>query len=389
MVGDQTWEEFVSTGQDLSTLHRALSEPPAHTSDLYTRYRIADRTQPFFAQILRLPSNGCGMSVHVSKEALDVDFRSECTRRDVPGIYRERPGIHLSERLAAARQTPTPTIFFNGNNIGYWGNQFAIEGGRLIHKERGPVFDDGKPLEHAGPEHFFFSCSSNRFAVERYDLRSAMLDKDTIEVRARPHDLLPAAGLSGIPLVHGGQQVWQEHLTMAWDPRLLYEVGRLTDVHRGDVLSDIRSRAAAGEALARHPMTLIGVTADGHPVLVVVEQSTRSRGISLAEAAALLIELEVRDGVALGAAGDAQLATTDEGFLTVPLVDAHVRTASRKVPVAQRSADLAAMEVFARPVPCMVSVDGVAGDRTAPMSLNEIEAALGLPRRPPAAVTRS
>ena len=90
-------------------------------------------------------------------------------------------------------------------------------------------------------------------------------------------------------------------------------------------------------------------------VLLVVEKSHRSRGITVAEAARLLRRrFHVRDAIVLGAAGDAQLATTAEGFLTVPLVTDYARSAARAVPDDLLCDELKGQPVHARPVPCYV-----------------------------------
>ena len=80
-------------------------------------------------------------------------------------------------------------------------------------------------------------------------------------------------------------------------------------------------------------MTVMGLDAKGDVVLLVVEKSHRSRGITVAEAARLLRRrFDVRDAIVLGAAGDSQLATTAEGFLTVPLVADYAKATARRIP---------------------------------------------------------
>ena len=102
-------------------------------------------------------------------------------------------------------------------------------------------------------------------------------------------------------------------------------------------------------------MTVMGLAANGDVVLLVVEKSTRSRGITVAEAARLLRRrFEVRDAIVLGAAGDAQLATTAEGFLTVPLVADYARSAARRIPDDLLCDELKGQPAYARPVPCYV-----------------------------------
>ena len=96
-------------------------------------------------------------------------------------------------------------------------------------------------------------------------------------------------------------------------------------------------------------MTVIGLDSEGRVVLLVVEKSHRSRGITVAEAARLLRRrFHVRDAIVLGAAGDAQLATTAEGFLTVPLVADYARSAARTVPDELLCDELKGQPVHAR-----------------------------------------
>ncbi len=56
----------------------------------------------------------------------------------------------------------------------------------------------------------------------------------------------------------------------------------------------------------------------------------------------------------LGAAGDSQLATTAEGFLTVPFVADYARSAARPVPDDLLCDELKGQPAHARPVPCYV-----------------------------------
>ena len=64
----------------------------------------------------------------------------------------------------------------------------------------------------------------------------------------------------------------------------------------------------------------------------------------------------------LGAAGDAQLATTEEGFLTEPLVASHAKESAQQVPDHLLHGRLRGRAVWARPVPCYVQFDLVASE---------------------------
>lgn len=339
-----------------STLLTALTAAfgdPACRSHLYHRYCL--ERPGLFAQILLLIPGVCDMNVQVDKEVLDVDFGWESTRPDVPGVHRPRPGLRLGEHLNAAIAGNERQVLFNGNNVGYWGNQFVIDHSALVFKSHGrPIFDDDG-AGYADRPHTFFCWSDGGFTVEDIELSaSRTLRPPNMSVSASGQRPLPDAGLSGFPLVRDRTPVWDDHRAAAWDPNLLYAVGRMTGVRRADAVRLITERS--GEPLVRHPITAVGVDRAGYAVVLVAEQSSRSDGLSVAEAAEMLLDFGATDAVALGAAGDAQLATTDEGFLTAPLVAAHVRHCARSLGRQQKSGYLTSMAVRARPVPCLVSI---------------------------------
>lgn len=341
-----------------STLLRSLSAAlgaPSYRSQLYTRYCL--HRPGLFAQVLLLPGDACRMEVQADKETLDVDFRRESTRPDVPGEPRSRPGYRIADELDMARRQNDRRILFNGNNVGYWGNQFVADQAALVYKARGPIFDDDDMVRHAGGDHTFFCWSERGFSVADHGVDADWADAHS-GISLYPADWItfPHTGLSGYPLVRDGIAVWAEHRSGAWDPNLLYDVGRLTGVGRADVERDIVERTRAGEQLMRHPLTAVGVDRAGNAVVLVAEKSGRSAGISVAEAAQMLCDLGATDAVALGAAGDAQIATTAEGFLTAPLVAPHVRHAALPLGRRHKSPYLADMVVAARPVPCLVSI---------------------------------
>ena len=333
--------------------------------DFYRRYRLIGPDAPYVGQVIVVRPEDSTMTVDVDTETLRVDFRHESTRADVPGRYRRRPGIHLADRLDDLAVQGAHAVLVNGNNIGYWANQFAVQGDNLLHKERGPIFDDGDLERHTGGAHPFFCWSAGEFGVQEILLEAVLIgDLDTVV--AVIHDTChtkPDAALSGLPVLREGEPVWQDNLNQAWDPRLVYEVGRLVGVTRHDTALLVRRLWAAAAPLARHPMTAMGVDRDGCAVVAVVEQSKRSPGISLAGMATLLQRFEVGDAVILGAAGDAQLATTEEGFLVAPLVTSYARAAARRIPDEWRHAELGKRPIYARPVPSTVTFTGRATGR--------------------------
>jgi hypothetical protein len=247
-------------------------------------------------------------------------------------------------------------VLFNGNNVGWWGNQFVIRRKQLRFKPKGPIFDDGDLPAHVSGLHAFFLPGASGFQIVDIKLCGTTREAgDTGEMELRALRDLPRCGLSGFPLIRHGRTVWEQHGEKAWDPGLLYDLGasRL-DSHR--VIKEfVRILINAGEQLVRHPMTVIGLDEGGNVVLLVVEKSTRSRGITVAEAARLLRRrFNVRDAIVLGAAGDSQLATTAEGFLTVPFVADYARSAARRIPDDLLCDELKGQPVHARPVPCYV-----------------------------------
>ena len=227
----------------------------AYRCDLYTRYRLINPATPFFAQVLLIDSDQCTLGVDVDGVALGVDFRTESTRPDVPGRQRERPGIRIAERLAEARDNGHRSVLVNGNNVGYWGNQFAFRDGNLVYKERGPIFDDGELAAHATGEYPFFYGSQDGFFFRKVRLSSTTVGLDTVVTSPDPESTPPPAGLSGYPLVWGGKPVWSrtEHLDMVWDPQLVFEVGRLVGVAAA---SSPRRRACSAVRPRPHAATL-------------------------------------------------------------------------------------------------------------------------------------
>lgn len=324
------------------------------------------------AQVLLVPPLGLTMEVHEDPDTLGVDFRVEVTRSDL-GVRqtRERPGIHLSSVLPKLLNDGGPAILFNGNNLGWWGNQFVIRDRELVYKRQGPLFDDGVPALHVEGQYAFFVPTGSGFEIRRFKLSTTPSRTRSGEIELNADEPLPEFGLSGFPLVHDGEAVWQSSASHAWDPRLLFDVPIRRRAGRWQIRKEIQVQREAGAPLVRHAMTVLGVDLWGGVVVLVVEKSDetskRSAGMTVAEAADLLIRrFLVTDAIVLGAAGDAQLATTDEGFLIAPLVEKHVQTVAKKLPEELLGRNLEALQPCARPVPCYVVLRPPAG-RAAPL----------------------
>jgi Phosphodiester glycosidase len=351
--------------------------------DGYERYQVSSQIGnpqcQLVAQVLVIPSGRFGMTVREDQDVIKLDFRHTVTRPDLAGLaYQQRPGQYLADVLRDLRRSGSPAVLLNGNNVGWWGNQFVIRRKQLRFKPKGPIFDDGDLPAHVSRDHAFFLHGPSGYQIVDIKLHgTARAAGDTTEMDLRALRALPRYGLSGFPLIRHGKAVWEPNGEKAWDPGLLFDLGasRL-DTHRV-IREFVRTLIDAGECLARHPMTVIGLDSEGRVVLLVVEKSHRSRGITVAEAARLLRRrFHVRDAIVLGAAGDAQLATTAEGFLTVPLVTDYARSAARTVPDDLLCDELKGQPVHARPVPCYVllrphGTEGPAAGAASPPALFE------------------
>jgi hypothetical protein len=330
-------------------------------ADGYERFQVSNQLGnpqcQLVAQVLVIPRGRFGMSVREDQNVIDLDFRHTVTRPDLPGApYQQRPGRYLAGMLRDLRESATPAVLLNGNNVGWWGNQFVIRRRQLRFKPKGPIFDDGDLSAHVSGLHAFFLPGPSGFRIVDIQLYGSTRETgDSTEMDLRALRDLPRCGLSGFPLIRHGRTVWEHHAEKAWDPGLLFDLGASRmDSYR--VISEfVRVLINAGERLVRHPMTVIGLDSEGRVVVLVVEKSHRSRGITVAEAARLLRRrFDVRDAIVLGAAGDSQLATTAEGFLTVPLVADYARSAARTIPDDLLCDELKGRPILARPVPCYV-----------------------------------
>jgi hypothetical protein len=346
-----------STPTEYSALPQFGVRGPARS---YARFLVRYTRSQLTAQVIVLPQNQLRMSVRAHSGALDVNFTSnQVTHPEEVETYLDRPGFYLHERLVELKEADASAIVFNGNNIGYWGNQFVIQNRKLKYKRRGPIFDDGRLGAHANGDHAFFLASRDTFRIESLALVGTQRDNSmSLENLTASAAQLPRFGLSGFPLLRGGRRVWRDHGALAWDPGLLFDLGRIRGFNAIELRDYVLDLLKSGAELARHPMTVIGIDVCGRVVLLVVERSRHSRGMTVAEAADLLSRrFAVRDAIVLGAAGDAQLATTEEGVLTEPLVASHARPSARRVPDELLSGDLRGREVYARPVPCYVQFE--------------------------------
>jgi hypothetical protein len=323
------------------------------------------------AQVMRVSPLDLEMDVQVDPDTLNADFRVDVTRPDL-GVpqTRPRPGVHLATVLRRLVRDGRPAIVFNGNNVGWWGNQFVIRNRQLVYKRRGPLFgDDWWWLNVHGRRFPFFVPTPSGFEIKKFTLYAQPSSTTAGEIELHTEEPLPEFGVSGFPLVQKGQAVWERSASQAWDAGLLYALPKRHDTRWWQIQRDSEALRKIGAPLVRHAMTVIGVDWSGRVVLLVVEKSYRSVGMTVAEVADLLIrQLDVTDAIVLGAAGDAQLATTDEGFLTTPLVEKHARPASRRIPWKLIARDLKAWRpglrawrrglkawlMRARPVPCYV-----------------------------------
>ncbi len=358
----------------LRALDRGLARPARETG-LYTRSYACTRDQ--LLQVLRLAQDRTALRVQPSRDALDVDFRYECTRDDVPGIRRTRPGFLLAAELDRTRGCTVDAVLLNGNNVGYWGNHLVVERGLPVYKRRGPTFDDGRLSEHLSGPHPYFTWSEGRgYTVADYCLDVVALTEGEVSARRPENPNWPTTALTGFPVLRAGRPVWLEERHRAWDPRLLYGFGPRSGVTQAHIRQELDARAAGGEPPRRHALTVVGAGAGGDAVVVVAERSRRSRGLSVAEAADVMLALGVQDALVLGAAGDAQLATTDEGFLTAPLVERHARPDAQ--PLGARHLSPYVRSGSARPVPCLLTLGAAVGERTMD---NDSGAAVEPPRR--------
>jgi Phosphodiester glycosidase len=324
------------------------------SAENYSRFLVRYTRREMTAQVIVVAQNRLRMAVHAHDDALDVNFSShQVTNPHDADTYRDRPGFYLHEKLAELADKGISAIILNGNNIGYWGNQYVIEDKQFKYKQRGPLFDDGKLLAHANGDHAFFVETNGTFRIKSLALAGTQrAEGATLENLRVVTPRLPRFGLSGFPLLRDGKPVWRKHGALAWDPGLLFDLGRIEGYTTIELRNMVEELLDSGAKLARHPMTVVGIDAFGQVVLLVVERSRFSGGMTVEEAAVLLRRrFQVQDAIVLGAA---QLATTEEGFLTEPLIAEHAIPTARRIPDELLAPDLKGRDIYARPVPCYV-----------------------------------
>lgn len=324
----------------------------------YDRFLVRYTQIRLTAQVIVMQQERVRMSVKAHQDAIDVDFRREQVTHPGADGYRDRPGFYLHDKLAELVEERRPAVLFNGNNIGYWGNQYVIQNGRLKYKRRGPLFDDGELKAHASGDHAFFLAVRDTFRIDSLALVGRQPGDRRTLVDLHSDVSLPRYGLSGFPLLRHGRRVWKEHGKLAWDPGLLFDLGRIREFDPIELRDMVNELLEAETPLARHPMTVIGIDKCGRIVLLVVERSAFSRGMTVEEAADLPSRrFGVIDAIVLGAAGDAQLATTEEGVLTEPLIASHAEHTARHIPDHLLAEHLQGRQIRARPVPCYVQFE--------------------------------
>jgi len=300
------------------------------------------------------------LNVEVHPDVLSFDFRVNSTRRDIPDRnYVPRPGFFVSKKLRFLKDNQRCALVANGNNVGYWGNQFAVIKHNWVFKTTSPIFCDANE-DVSEPYRFLLQDPDGTFHVEDvYVSTAAPVDEKSMagfEFKRSSSSRAPAVGVSGFPLICSGTSVWRSYLHHAWDPRLIYEVGPIVNASRAQILCRLVDAEFKGLPLLRHAVTVIGLDAEQHLILVVVEASPRSQGASIDEITYLLLQLGVEDAIVTGAAGDSQLASTDEGLIVWPLVSAHDKEASRLVEESE-IATMVPSGVKERPVPGVLIIE--------------------------------
>lgn len=340
---------------------------------LYTRRRfISSSSTPCVIQVLTLNASAAvETSIEYDQRALDFDFRKKAVRPDIGRATEPRPGIYLHERLSALDRQNRESILVNGNNLGYWGNQYAISGPGLVWKRRGAIFDDGRLDEHASAQPHTFLCAqpvakfprrvlADEFSMQEIKLAAARPIEDSgVWIWPNPADKLPRTAISGLPLLSQGKPVWRAHITDAWDPRLIFEGAAIVGLDRSHIAPEFTARKLLTSGkLARHAMTVVGLDRRGRLSIVVAERSRRSKGITIEDAARFGMDFGLIDAIVLGAAGDAQLGSTAEGVLIDPLIESHVASSARTIPPKWLAFQQARQRaVKARPVPCVLRID--------------------------------
>lgn len=337
-----------------------LTVEEAYHCGLYQRSEISGSGFPFHGQWFEFAAR-IRIFVGADQRALGLDFETESARPDVAGkAYRGRPGAYLSVLTRLFADTVGDCLSINGNNIGYWANQFIIRKGHLVYKTVTPMFFDD-PNDISGSYPFVGQLVNSDIAFRRIKINadSPQQAHSKILLRvAKPTDIASiVAGISGYPLIERGRPVWSRYIDQAWDPKLVFYVGDLTDVRHRGIVRRLREAQSRGDQLQRHGLTFLGVNEAGRLcALVVAEGQSTSRGINLEEAADLLAQLGVTSCIVLGGKGDVQSISSLEGALIEPLLSPHDRDSAMPIHALGFRSSRSQAQILERPIPSWVVI---------------------------------
>jgi Phosphodiester glycosidase len=327
----------------------------AFQSDFYARFSFRLPHSRARGHILRIPRiKPLALRVAVDPRALWFDFSKYSTRPDLPGrTYSGRPGIYLSYLVRDIASATGFCLGLNGNNLGYWPNQFAVADGRLVFKPV-PGLYENELEDVSGPAHFLSQAGDGGFDIRTIDVVGAVAGSER-KVTLQG-DASFSAGVSGYPLFIRSRAVWNESRRAAWDPKLIADVPSAHQRTRSELVKRVCD-VPADQAWLRHAFTLAGTTSQHELVLVAVEErESNDGGISLPAAADLMSCLGCTDAIVLGGKGDVQAVSSQEGAIVRPLLSPHDRAVSRQVHAfgMHVESDLANHErlVLERPIPC-------------------------------------
>lgn len=326
-------------------LYSILRKPISNfENNLYQRWEL--RTDTFRGHLLKYASKVVSFKAGFDPQVLVIDFDKQSVRCDVAGkSYVPRPGCYMSELLAGWQRQQA--VILNGNNIGYWGNQFLIMNNQLIYKTKPSIFYD--PAEEIGNKAYFFFIMrrDKSFSFQSIYLERAAASDNTPRYVPHLEEENPIIyGISGYPLLMNNQIVWQEFVREAFDPKLLYDIGDLSGIRRVEMIRRLEQMHQQRSPLNRHGLTFLGIDQQEDIVTLSVEENADSCGIDLAESAHLLQGLGVENCIVLGGKGDVQLASTQEGYMMKPLISPHDTKCKREAFLNQQP-----LGFYERPLP--------------------------------------
>jgi hypothetical protein len=245
---------------------------------------------------------------------------------------------------------------FNGNNIGYWPNQFAVQCSNLISKTVEPIFFDPR-IDLTDDYVFLAQTAAGEYVVRHRKLVQLRIPPEAgYELRMLPLVNEPEwpSAFSGYPVLLDGRRVWQDYISHAWDGKLLYNVGDVASLPQKEVRARLYAEMTSNpKALMRHAMTILGIDNDGQLTVATFEEGAPgANGVTIEQAGIILQDLGVSDAIVLGAKGDAQLATSYEGPLVTPLISSHDADSARQVVVGDNDGErVVPRDTRERPVP--------------------------------------